>query len=328
MGAGSSAKRQQGAVIQANQLQASAREEEEETVKPMDEEAGSSSMENVDEGLELHLLPRENTPKPNTPVKASRKPSIASNISTDAERRKALFSPPSKLHINNSASSLNGSVATQSSTPSPAKAHKIAFPPPEGTRSPPKSPATRQPINASNFYASSPLQQRLSEIEAQLNKKSEENGHLRNEIKLQQGVVTKLRVEKDSAVGAMHDALERCKSIEMEKDRVLTAFDAFRDGKEAELSALLRTKEELENRLLHAAQWRCAKCFSSYHPGIAEDLHTEAGGQGVGKGSQTGDGGGSVFDQRMDSAPTRSDNPPGPGESDLVEVATGYCSLP
>ena len=267
MGAGGSLGRR--AVIRT--VQPTRREESETSEEEDDgqEEEGRdtfrSSVEAVDADLECEVL------EPSTKVASTgtRQQSVTSTQTVQSLGQQKR-SPPAKLTFSRTSSS--GSFSLRPATPSPTKSTQKVSPAIDGKRFTPSSPTPSNPLQMSKFSTTTPLQQRLSECEAQLKSKTEENSHLRHEIKLQQGYVAKLRAERDDSVNARQDALERCRSIEIEKDRVMNAFEAFRDGKESELSALLRTKEELESRLLHTAQWRCAKCFSSHHPGIGDTL--------------------------------------------------------
>ncbi|XP_065186821.1 nephrocystin-3-like isoform X2 [Sycon ciliatum] len=275
MGAGSSSTRRQGQVIQASQITS-------EALIVADGQAqgasGSdlfkSSLERVDASLDCEVL-ESRAPSPSKLSGTLSKQSSHGRLIT-----KSVSSTRAQSTDNGPTPTTPQAAAKPAAEPpaspktklifkrSPSAASAVTQPPNISSSKLPRRPSqpspdtrTKPPItDTAQLFARSPLQQQLAESEAQLQKKSEENAHLRNEIKLLQGVVAKLQTKQNAAADMLKDALERCKSIEMEKERVLTAFDAFRDHKEAEISALLCTKEELERRIQQSAQWHCGSC--------------------------------------------------------------------
>ncbi|XP_065062371.1 nephrocystin-3-like isoform X1 [Rhopilema esculentum] len=77
-----------------------------------------------------------------------------------------------------------------------------------------------------------------------------ENRRLRGELKMLQTTCTKLKRERDRALVAERDALERSSAIETERDKVQRQFKLFRDTKANELQTLLKEKCHLETRLM------------------------------------------------------------------------------
>ncbi|XP_070582462.1 nephrocystin-3 [Erythrolamprus reginae] len=82
--------------------------------------------------------------------------------------------------------------------------------------------------------------------EAKLDK---ENKRLRAELQALQKTYQKILREKESAVEAKYQAMERAATFEHDRDKVRRQFKIFRETKENEIQDLLRAKRELEAKL-------------------------------------------------------------------------------
>ncbi|KAM3820765.1 nephrocystin-3 [Vipera latastei] len=82
--------------------------------------------------------------------------------------------------------------------------------------------------------------------EAKLDK---ENKRLRAELQALQKTYQKILREKESAVEAKYQAMERAATFEHDRDKVRRQFKIFRETKENEIQDLLRAKRELETKL-------------------------------------------------------------------------------
>nr|XP_033785861.1 nephrocystin-3 isoform X1 [Geotrypetes seraphini]XP_033785862.1 nephrocystin-3 isoform X1 [Geotrypetes seraphini]XP_033785863.1 nephrocystin-3 isoform X1 [Geotrypetes seraphini] len=85
----------------------------------------------------------------------------------------------------------------------------------------------------------------MQKKEAKLDK---ENKRLRAELQALQKTYQKILREKESAVEAKYQAMERAASFEHDRDKVKRQFKIFRETKEKEIQDLLRAKRELESR--------------------------------------------------------------------------------
>ncbi|XP_048366750.1 nephrocystin-3 isoform X2 [Sphaerodactylus townsendi] len=82
--------------------------------------------------------------------------------------------------------------------------------------------------------------------EAKLDK---ENKRLRAELQALQKTYQKILREKESALEAKYQAMERAAAFEHDRDKVKRQFKIFRETKENEIQDLLRAKRELEAKL-------------------------------------------------------------------------------
>uniref|UniRef100_A0A8D0H9M5 Nephrocystin-3 n=1 Tax=Sphenodon punctatus TaxID=8508 RepID=A0A8D0H9M5_SPHPU len=82
--------------------------------------------------------------------------------------------------------------------------------------------------------------------EAKLDK---ENKRLRAELQSLQKTYQKILREKESALEAKYQAMERAATFEHDRDKVKRQFKIFRETKENEIQDLLRAKRELEAKL-------------------------------------------------------------------------------
>ncbi|XP_066483687.1 nephrocystin-3 [Tiliqua scincoides] len=82
--------------------------------------------------------------------------------------------------------------------------------------------------------------------EAKLDK---ENKRLRAELQALQKTYQKILREKESALEAKYQAMERAATFEQDRDKVKRQFKIFRETKENEIQDLLRAKRELEAKL-------------------------------------------------------------------------------
>ncbi|KAM8758851.1 nephrocystin-3 isoform 1-T1 [Rhynchonycteris naso] len=76
-----------------------------------------------------------------------------------------------------------------------------------------------------------------------------ENKRLRAELQALQKTYQKILREKESAVEAKYQAMERAATFEHDRDKVKRQFKIFRETKENEIQDLLRAKRELESKL-------------------------------------------------------------------------------
>ncbi|KAM5157002.1 nephrocystin-3 isoform 2-T2 [Mantella aurantiaca] len=80
-------------------------------------------------------------------------------------------------------------------------------------------------------------------------KLDEENKRLRAELQALQKTYQKILREKESAVEAKYQAMERAATFEHDRDKVKRQFKIFRETKEKEIQDLLRAKRDLEAKL-------------------------------------------------------------------------------
>ncbi|KAM9308213.1 nephrocystin-3 [Gastrophryne carolinensis] len=80
-------------------------------------------------------------------------------------------------------------------------------------------------------------------------KLDEENKRLRAELQALQKTYQKILREKESAVEAKYQAMERASAFEHDRDKVKRQFKIFRETKEKEIQDLLRAKRDLEAKL-------------------------------------------------------------------------------
>ncbi|XP_007505158.1 nephrocystin-3 isoform X2 [Monodelphis domestica] len=76
-----------------------------------------------------------------------------------------------------------------------------------------------------------------------------ENKRLRAELQALQKTYQKILREKESALEAKYQAMERAATFEQDRDKVKRQFKIFRETKENEIQDLLRAKRELETKL-------------------------------------------------------------------------------
>ncbi|XP_060036243.1 nephrocystin-3 isoform X2 [Erinaceus europaeus] len=76
-----------------------------------------------------------------------------------------------------------------------------------------------------------------------------ENKRLRAELQALQKTYQKILREKESAVEAKYQAMERAATFEHDRDKVKRQFKIFRETKENEIQDLLRAKRDLESKL-------------------------------------------------------------------------------
>ncbi|KAJ6661992.1 hypothetical protein lerEdw1_012839 [Lerista edwardsae] len=80
-------------------------------------------------------------------------------------------------------------------------------------------------------------------------KLDKENKRLRAELQALQKTYQKILREKESALEAKYQAMERAATFEHDRDKVKRQFKIFRETKENEIQDLLRAKRELEAKL-------------------------------------------------------------------------------
>ncbi|KAJ8376758.1 hypothetical protein SKAU_G00073380 [Synaphobranchus kaupii] len=80
-------------------------------------------------------------------------------------------------------------------------------------------------------------------------KLDEENKRLRAELQALQKTYQKMLREKESALEAKYQAMERAATFEHDRDKVKRQFKIFRETKEKEIQDLLRAKRELEAKM-------------------------------------------------------------------------------
>uniref|UniRef100_A0A8C1XUU4 Nephrocystin-3 n=1 Tax=Cyprinus carpio TaxID=7962 RepID=A0A8C1XUU4_CYPCA len=80
-------------------------------------------------------------------------------------------------------------------------------------------------------------------------KLDEENKRLRAELQALQKTYQKILREKESALEAKYQAMERAGTFEHDRDKVKRQFKIFRETKEKEIQDLLRAKRDLESKL-------------------------------------------------------------------------------
>ncbi|XP_077100489.1 nephrocystin-3 [Siphateles boraxobius] len=103
-------------------------------------------------------------------------------------------------------------------------------------------------------------------------KLDEENKRLRAELQALQKTYQKILREKESALEAKYQAMERAATFEHDRDKVKRQFKIFRETKEKEIQDLLRAKRDLESKL-HQLQ---AQGIQIYDPADSDsdDNHT------------------------------------------------------
>ncbi|XP_011487280.1 nephrocystin-3 isoform X1 [Oryzias latipes] len=82
-------------------------------------------------------------------------------------------------------------------------------------------------------------------------KLDEENKRLRAELQALQKTYQKILREKEGALEAKYQAMERAATFEHDRDKVKRQFKIFRETKEKEIQDLLRAKRDLEAKLQH-----------------------------------------------------------------------------
>ncbi|XP_036420581.1 nephrocystin-3 [Colossoma macropomum] len=80
-------------------------------------------------------------------------------------------------------------------------------------------------------------------------KLDDENKRLRAELQALQKTYQKILREKESALEAKYQAMERAATFEHDRDKVKRQFKIFRETKEKEIQDLLRAKRDLESKL-------------------------------------------------------------------------------
>ncbi|MEQ2188135.1 Nephrocystin-3 [Goodea atripinnis] len=80
-------------------------------------------------------------------------------------------------------------------------------------------------------------------------KLDEENKRLRAELQALQKTYQKILREKEAALEAKYQAMERAATFEHDRDKVKRQFKIFRETKEKEIQDLLRAKRDLEAKL-------------------------------------------------------------------------------
>ncbi|XP_013868832.1 nephrocystin-3 isoform X2 [Austrofundulus limnaeus] len=80
-------------------------------------------------------------------------------------------------------------------------------------------------------------------------KLDEENKRLRAELQALQKTYQKILREKEAALEAKYQAMERAVTVEHDRDKVKRQFKIFRETKEKEIQDLLRAKRDLEAKL-------------------------------------------------------------------------------
>uniref|UniRef100_A0AAY4D9B2 Nephrocystin-3 n=1 Tax=Denticeps clupeoides TaxID=299321 RepID=A0AAY4D9B2_9TELE len=103
-------------------------------------------------------------------------------------------------------------------------------------------------------------------------KLDEENKRLRAELQALQKTYQKILREKESALEAKYQAMERASTFEHDRDKVKRQFKIFRETKEKEIQDLLRAKRDLESKM----QQLQAQGIQVYDPADSdsEDNHT------------------------------------------------------
>ncbi|XP_031706261.1 nephrocystin-3 isoform X2 [Anarrhichthys ocellatus] len=89
----------------------------------------------------------------------------------------------------------------------------------------------------------------ISSMQKKEAKVDEENKRLRAELQALQKTYQKILREKESALEAKYQAMERAATFEHDRDKVKRQFKIFRETKEKEIQDLLRAKRDLEAKL-------------------------------------------------------------------------------
>ncbi|XP_077997174.1 nephrocystin-3-like [Glandiceps talaboti] len=92
-------------------------------------------------------------------------------------------------------------------------------------------------------------QNEMGDLLKKQQKLESENRRVRAELQALQKTCSKLRHERDIALDAEHQALERAMTFETERDKVQRQFKIFRETKEGEIQNLLKARRELENKI-------------------------------------------------------------------------------
>ncbi|KAG7264553.1 hypothetical protein CRUP_019961 [Coryphaenoides rupestris] len=102
----------------------------------------------------------------------------------------------------------------------------------------------------------------ISSMQKKEAKLDEENKRLRAELQALQKTYQKVLREREGALEAKYQTMERAATFEHDRDKVKRQFKIFRETKEKEIQDLLRAKRELEARL----QQLQAQGVQVYHP--------------------------------------------------------------
>ncbi|KAF3703658.1 Nephrocystin-3 [Channa argus] len=89
----------------------------------------------------------------------------------------------------------------------------------------------------------------ISSMQKKEAKLDEENKRLRAELQALQKTYQKILREKETALEAKYQAMERAATFEHDRDKVKRQFKIFRETKEKEIQDLLRAKRDLEAKL-------------------------------------------------------------------------------
>eukprot|EP00057_Strongylocentrotus_purpuratus_P034426 XP_795144.4 PREDICTED: nephrocystin-3 [Strongylocentrotus purpuratus] len=92
-------------------------------------------------------------------------------------------------------------------------------------------------------------QNEMSDLLKKEKKLESENRRLRAELQALQKTCNKLRLERDMALDAEYQALERAATFEHDRNKVQRQFKLFRESKESEIRDLLRVRQDLEETL-------------------------------------------------------------------------------
>ncbi|XP_072139867.1 nephrocystin-3 isoform X3 [Mobula birostris] len=88
----------------------------------------------------------------------------------------------------------------------------------------------------------------ITSMQKRESKLDKENKRLRAELQALQKTYQKMLREKESALEAKYQAMERAATFEHDRDKVKRQFKIFRETKEKEIQDLLRAKRELETK--------------------------------------------------------------------------------
>ncbi|CAL8292306.1 unnamed protein product [Lota lota] len=102
----------------------------------------------------------------------------------------------------------------------------------------------------------------ISSMQKKEAKLDDENKRLRAELQALQKTYQKILREREGALEAKYQAMERAATFEHDRDKVKRQFKIFRETKEKEIQDLLRAKRELEAKL----QQLHAQGIQVYHP--------------------------------------------------------------
>ncbi|XP_071510477.1 nephrocystin-3-like [Diadema antillarum] len=115
-------------------------------------------------------------------------------------------------------------------------------------------------------------QNEMSDLLKKEKKLESENRRLRAELQALQKTCNKLRLERDMALDAEYQALERAATFEHDRNKVQRQFKLFRESKESEIRDLLRIRQDMEAPVLWAKPGEI--------PPEDAGLHNGAGDQG------------------------------------------------